>query len=309
MQALAEVILPVFLLIGFGYAAVRSGRFSDDGVAMLMRFAQDFAFPCLLFTAMVKLDLGQDFRPPLLGAFYLGAFSCFALGIVGARLLFRRAWADSVAIGFSAMFSNSLMLGVPITLRAFGPEALDANYAIIAVHAPVFYLVGISAMEIVRNQGGGALRTLGSIARTVLSNGLVIGILSGLAVNLIGLPVPGVLMDGLGLFTQAALPVALFALGGILCRYRPEGDLRTIAFVCAISLVVHPAITFGLGQLFGLTTAQLRSAVLTAAMAPGVNTYVFANMYGVAKRVAASSVLMATGASMLTVWGWLAVLP
>ncbi|MDA1154925.1 MAG: AEC family transporter, partial [Proteobacteria bacterium] len=49
--------------------------------------------------------------------------------------------------------------------------------------------------------------------------------------------------------------------------------------------------------------------MLTAAMAPGVNAYIFANMYGRARRVAASSVLLATGLSILTVWGWLAVLP
>ena len=50
-------------------------------------------------------------------------------------------------------------------------------------------------------------------------------------------------------------------------------------------------------------------AVLTAAMAPGVNAYVFANMYGRAKRVAASSVLAATSLSVLTAWFWLGQLP
>ena len=44
-------------------------------------------------------------------------------------------------------------------------------------------------------------------------------------------------------------------------------------------------------------------------MAPGVNAYLFANMYGVAKRVAASSVLIATALSVLTIWGWISVLP
>jgi predicted permease len=48
---------------------------------------------------------------------------------------------------------------------------------------------------------------------------------------------------------------------------------------------------------------------MTAAMAPGINTYVFANMYGKARRVAASAVLMGTGLSIFTVWVWLAVLP
>jgi malonate transporter and related proteins len=44
-------------------------------------------------------------------------------------------------------------------------------------------------------------------------------------------------------------------------------------------------------------------------MAPGVNAYLFANLYGVGKRVAAASVLVATALSIVTVWLWLQVLP
>jgi hypothetical protein len=108
----------------------------------------------------------------------------------------------------------------------------------------------------------------------------------------------------------AAIPAALFGLGGVMVRYRPEGDMKTIAMVCAISLIVHPAVTWGLGRfVLRLDTDQLRSAVMTAAMAPGVNAYLFASLYGVATRVAAAAVLLATAASILTIWGWLHILP
>ncbi|WP_413850236.1 AEC family transporter, partial [Albidovulum sp.] len=73
-------------------------------------------------------------------------------------------------------------------------------------------------------------------------------------------------------------------------------------------LGLHPAITWSLGQALDLGQGPLRSAVVTAAMAPGVNAYLFANMYGVAKRVAATSVLVATAASILTVPVWLSLL-
>ena len=108
----------------------------------------------------------------------------------------------------------------------------------------------------------------------------------------------------------SALPAALFGLGGVLLRYRPEGDGRAIAMVTGLSLLVHPAVAYLLGQfVFDLPVAGLRSATLTAAMAPGVNAYLFANMYGVARRVAASSVLVATAGSILSIWAWLAILP
>ena len=159
MQALLEVTLPVFIVIGFGYAAVWRGLFSDAGVAGLMRFTQGFAIPCLLFRAISTLDLSASFDPGLLISFYTGSGTCFALGLLGARLLFGRPWEDAVAIGFSALFANTVLLGLPIMERAYGAGALQPNYAIIAVHAPFCYALGITAMEIARSRGGGALAT------------------------------------------------------------------------------------------------------------------------------------------------------
>ena len=309
MTALIDVILPVFLVIGFGYLAVWKGYFSDSGVDGLMKFTQGFAIPCLLFRAISTLDLGQNFDLSLLGSFYAGAFAGFLVGLFGARYIFRREWEDSVAIGFCCLFSNSLLLGLPITERAYGVSALEANYAIIAIHSPFCYGVGITAMEIARNRGERIAALPGKVLRAMFHNALIVGIALGFIVNIGDVPMPGVLTDALDLMIRAALPAALFGLGGVLYRYRPEGDMRTIIFVVAISLVLHPTIVWVLVQANNLPDAAIRSAMLTAAMAPGINAYVFANMYGKARRVAASAVLFGTGLSIVTVWCWLAILP
>jgi len=309
MGALIDVILPVFLVIGFGYVAVWRGLFSDAGVDGLMKFTQGFAIPCLLFRAISTLDLEQNFDLALLGSFYAGALAGFVVGLLGARFLFGRSWEDCVAIGFCCLFSNSLLLGLPITERAYGVSALEANYAIIAIHSPFCYAVGITAMEVVRNRGASKAALPGKVLRAMFQNALILGITLGFIVNLGGIPLPSVFTDAVDLMIRAALPAALFGLGGVLYRYRPEGDMRTILFVVAVSLVLHPVIVWSLGQANALSDAAMRSAVVTAAMAPGINAYIFANMYGTAKRVAASSVLMGTGLSILTVWVWLAVLP
>ena len=309
MQALLDVILPVFLVIGFGYFAVWRGWFPDTGVDGLMKFTQNYAIPCLLFRAISTLDLSAQFDPELLISFYTGATVGFTAGTLGARYIFRRNWSDSVAIGFVCLFSNAVLLGLPITERAYGTDALSANYAIVAVHAPFCYMLGVAAMEIARADNRNPAILLGKILRSMFRNALVIGIALGLAVNLSGLPLPGVLVDAVDLMVVAALPAALFGLGGVLHRYKPEGDSKTIAMVCVISLILHPAITLSLATLFQLDRDALRSAVLTAAMAPGVNTYIFANLYGSARRVAAASVLVGTAASIVTVWIWLLLLP
>jgi len=311
VQALVEVILPVFLVIGFGYLAVWRGWFSDAGVEGLMTFTQKFAIPCLLFAAIARLDLGQSFEWRLLASFYTGAVAGFTLGLIGGRYLFGRSWEDAVAIGFCGLFSNSVLLGLPIMERAYGSDALSANFAIIALHSPVCYGIGITAMEVARARARGqsVRHLLGKVVRAMFSNTLIMGIGAGFVVNLSGLPLPGAFNDAVDLMVRAALPAALFGLGGVLVRYRPEGDMRVILYVCALSLVAHPLITYGLGLTLGLSVEALRGAVVTAAMAPGINAYIFASMYGHAMRVAASSVLIATALTVISAWLWLQVLP
>lgn len=311
MSALLDVILPVFLVLGFGYVAAWRGIVNEAAVDGVMKFAQNFAVPCLLFASISRLDLGTAYDPALMVSFYAGAFGAGGIAYALARRVFGRSPQDALSIAFVATFSNTLLLGLPITERAYGTAALDGNYAIISIHSPLIYAVGISLMEMLRSQGTGLAKraVAGQILRAIALQPMVLGITAGLIVNLTGLPVPGVVTAAVDMMVRAAIPAALFGLGGVLLRYRPEGDMKTIAMVCALSLVVHPALTFGLGHALGLSVDQMRSAVITAAMAPGVNAYLFANMYGAAKRVAASTVLLATAGTIVTGWFWLQILP
>ncbi|WP_322864919.1 AEC family transporter [Aquicoccus sp. G2-2] len=305
MQVLISVILPVFLVIGFGYVAVWRGFLSDANIDGLMLFTQNFLFPALLFKAIATLDIGATFNAPLLVSFYTGSIASFVFGMLGARLVFRLELEDAVCIGFACLFANTLMLGLPVTERAYGHDALGPNYAIVSIHSAFCYALGITVMEFVRARGESLSRLPAIVLRAMFRNALVIGIGLGFLVNLLSIPVPGAVMEAAGLLTRAALPVALFGMGGVMVRYRPQGDMKVIAFVCFASLMLHPTIVALMGRMTGLSTGEYRSAVLTASMAPGINIYVFASIYGRAQRVAASAVLVGTALSALTVWFWL----
>lgn len=314
MTVLFDVILPVFLIIGFGYVVAWRKMFSEVAVDGLMRFAQNYAVPVLLFASISRLDLAENFNAGLWIAFYTGAFLSYFIGWFIAKRHLGRSPEDAVAIGFVCLFSNSLLLGIPIMERAYGAQAIAGNLAIIAIHSPLLYTFGITMMEFTRARGQSlsigriALRALSGVLHTPL----IIGILCGVAMNLLlqaGLVMPAGFWAATDMMARSALPAALFGLGGVLYRYRPAGDMTTIALCCLCSLVIHPVITYGLGHLFGLSQGAMRSAVITASMSPGINAYLFASIYDAGKRVAASSVLVGTALSILTIWFWILVLP
>jgi malonate transporter len=98
MQALIDVILPVFMVVGFGYVLAWREFLSDIAIDSIMKFAQQVAVPCLLFSALSQIDLSTGFDPALLLSFYTGAAISFALGLFGAHHIFGRSWEDSVVI-------------------------------------------------------------------------------------------------------------------------------------------------------------------------------------------------------------------
>jgi malonate transporter len=308
MSALLDVIIPVFLIIGFGYCTVWARLFSIDTIDGLMKFSQNFAIPVLLFNAIAKVDLVNVFNLNLFFSFYVGATVGFIIGFFGSHYLFNRPLEDSVAIGFCCLFSNTVMLGLPITERAYGEDTLQHNFAIVSIHAPFCYFLGITVMELVKSSEKSIRKKSGVILKAMFRNALVVGIVLGFLINVCGISLAQSIQASIDMITAVALPVALFGMGGVLYQYRPEGDIGPIIMICMVSLLIHPAIVWLTGLSLELTDMQFRSAVITAAMAPGINTYVFANMYGKAKRVASTGVLLSTALSIGTVWVWLNLL-
>ena len=303
------VVLPVFLVVGAGYLAVALGAFKAEYADGLMRFTQTFAIPCLLFLSIANLDLAAVFRPELLLPFYTGSAFSFSFCALGAYWLFKRRPGEAVAVGFCGLFANSVLLGLPIVERAFGADATQVTVAIVSIHAPFCYGLGIVAMEMARADGRGMAQTSATVVRQIFSNGLMIGIGLGFVANLTGIILPGGVLSAVELMARAGLPAALFGLGGVLVRYGIAGNLGEVGMINLSRLVLHPLIAFVLAHMvFALPREVVQPIVLTAAMSPGVNTYVFANMYDRAKGTAAAGVLVGTLAAVVSVTVWLVVL-
>lgn len=302
-----DIVAPVFFVIGAGYLAVGRGLFSDSWVDGLMKFAIQFAVPCLLFRATSTMDLATAYDWRLMSGFYIGSTTSFAVATLLSWRVFGRRPGEAVAVGFGALFSNLVLIGLPTSERAWGAgsDAMAAAYAIVSVHAPFCYLLGITSMELLRADGRSLGETARVVARSMFRNSLMIGIGLGFAVNLGGIALPGTIVAAVDIVARAALPVALFGLGGTLTRYALKDSIGEAASVSAMSLLLHPAISFIVCRLLDAPDHLAKAVVLMAAMAPGVNSYLFASMYDRGQGAAASTVLLGTAVSILSVSAWL----
>lgn len=306
MLSVFNVIAPVFLLIGLGYFAVRLGLYPQQGVRGLIAYVNNFATPCLLFRAMLDVDFSSAFDLAVIGPFFIGAASMLLIGALIARRAFGFRPGESVSVGFSAMFTNNVLVGIPVLQRAYGPEAMPVVYSIIGLHAPLLLSLGMVVMELARRDGGKISGALLQGLRSLVTNPLLIGIALGLSGNAAGLELNGVADEVTLLLAGTVMPVALFGLGGALNEYRVGKSWAPALMTSGLQLIVHPAIAWVIMvPVLGVDPDIARYGVLLAAMPAGINIYIFATFYNRAVDVAANTILISTVLSVFTITAWL----
>jgi len=306
MFAVFNVVIPVFSIIAVGYLAVRLRLYPADGVKGLVAFVNNFATPCLLFDAMLTSDFSSTFNPAVIVPFYIGSLTSLLLGSIIAVRWFKARPGEGVASGFSAMFTNTVLIGIPVMHRAFGDEAMPTAFSIIALHAPMLITIGMLVMELVRRDGAPLHRSLMVALVRIVQNPLLWGVALGLLGNRFGLVLPEAGTAFVMMMAAAVVPAALFGLGGALNEYRVSESWLQASVMTLFKLIVHPLIAYVLMiHVLHVPMDVARYGIVLAAMPAGINAYVFATYYERGVNVATNTVLISTVLSIFTITGWL----
>jgi predicted permease len=309
MSILLSVIAPVFGLMLLGFVAVRLGALESGAVKGLVQFVFNFALPALLFRSLARTELPSSVEWTILLAFYGGAFSAFLLGMVLGRFPFRRPPDHRAIFGMSAGFTNTVLLGIPIIITAFGPEASLPLFLIIAFHGPILLPLTTALIQLGKGGEVSPGTQIGRVASELVHNPIIMALLLGLLANLVNLTLPSPVDGLLELLGRSAVPCALFTMGASLAGYPLTGDVPPALCLVGLKLLVHPLLVWVLAvPVLGLGGLWVAVAVTLAAMPSGINVYLFAARYDAAPGVAARSVLLSTLFSLLTLTSLLYIL-
>ncbi len=226
-----------------------------------------------------------------------------------ARRVFRNRPGESVSVGFSGTFTNTVLVGLPLMTRAYGEGALPVTLSIIGLHGAILLTLGMVTMELTRRDGQPLGPTLVLAVRRVGSNPLIWGILGGIAMSLLGIELIEPVAAFFRMIGQAVVPAALFGIGGALNEFKLSDNWKQALVASLIKLIIHPAIAYVLMIfVFHVPMDIARYGILLSSMPAGINIYVFATFYDRGVSVAANTILISTVLSALTITGWLFVL-
>ena len=301
MESVLETILPTFGIILIGWLTARLGLFRELAVDGVAQYVFGIAIPMMLFQSTARATIPTEFPLDLLLSYYLGALAAFAVGMLAAGSLFHNALAQQGVFGGASAHSNTVLLGIPVVLGVLGEDATVPLFVLIGVHGLIMVPLIVTVIGIGRRQGGTIAKVARETVGDLVHNPIVVALLAGALYGLYAPPLPMAAERVVSALAGTAGPCALFALGGVLARYRLAGELGEAAAVSAVKLIVHPLVVWALATyVFTVPPSWVWVAVLLAAMPTGINVFVLAHRYGVATGSIGIAVVLSTALALPT---------
>ena len=297
-------LLPVVLLIAIGFAAGRLKLIRGEAVRDLSNLVFLVLVQALLFRTMATAHLERlDLRSVAL--YYIGA------GVMFFVLLFIQGLnSRSAVIALAAIFSNTLMIGVPLVQLAYGQAGLVNLFTLISMHALVLLTLATIVIELLvaREQvasGQAPQRHLAATVGLAIKNAILhpvpLPIIAGFLYSLTGLGLHPVIERPLKLLGDAFGPVALVLVGVTLAQTAIGSHLRGALRVSVLKCVVHPMLMALAGWALGLSGLALSVMVVAAALPVGANVFLFSQRYHKAEELVTASVAVSTAMAVVTI--------
>jgi len=294
------IIAPVFLIMILGYGLGKTRLFPEGSSAILIAFVWYVAIPALMFRSLAPKGLPAVSELWLIGAYYGALYIVYALSIFIARKALRLSAAEGGIFALVTCFANGVFIGVPVIEGAYGDEGVRLLLILLSFHSLTLLPVTTVIIERAFNETSN-----GSITRRIFNNiwhnPILIALLAGLAWSALSLPFPNWLDRVMELPGQAASPVGLFAAGLALSNVTVAGNLKHAMVAVSLKLLLLPiAVYCATMFVFRLPDVWVGVATLMAALPSGTIGYSFACQYDVGARRAATTVLVSTAISAVT---------
>ena len=304
-------MLPVIFLIFTGFIAGKANLVRGESVRDLTNLVFLVLSQALLFRTMSRVHLERLSLEPIF------AYFAVAAALFGVMLVVYGRDSRASVLALAGIFSNTLMIGVPLIGLAYGAEGQVLLFTLISLHALVLLTMATIVLELQmaheQVQAGGAsrhmARTVGWAIRNAVMHPVPLPILAGLIYAQTGWGLHPVIDKPLQLMGNAFGPVALVLVGITLSQTHIGHQFASAFKISLVKTVVHPILMGCAGWLLGMRGLHLSVMVVAAALPVGANVFLFSQRYQKEEEVVTASVVLSTAMALISVSLVMAVLP
>lgn len=296
-------IAPIFVVIAVGWIARRRGAIPETFLGPANRLVYYLAIPAMVFRAVAGASLADHLRGGVLTVTLVAVVMLFGLAWATAG---RSSLADRSAGTFiqSAFHGNLGYIGLAVAYYFLGDDGFVQTSLLAGF---LMILQNFLAVVALTARGGSAVGDLSGILLKIGGNPVIVSAFLGIAVSLVGWPIPVVIDRALGILGGMALPLALLIIGASISPDLIRRRMGAAAVSSLMKLVVLPGIGFGFYRLLGGSPAAFLPALILLASPTATIVYVMAREMDGDAELAVATISCSTLLSMGTFLVWLSI--
>lgn len=272
-QITAGQVVMLFLLMGTGIAAVKTGVLKPEGKQTLSNLLVYLVVPAMIVNSY-RMEFSMEILHNLLAAFGMSLLALLIGTGITLALTARRKDSRTPIFRFACIFSNAAYMGFPLISALFGSEGLLYASAYVTVFNILLWTMGYGFVS----GSSDPKEVLHSLLHTPVLYAMVIG----LCIYLLQIPVPQLIAQPLELMANMTTPLSMVITGMLLAA----GDLGCIVRskpvwkLAAVRMLLIPAVCLAVFGLLGFRSMTAQVVLPLECCPSAAITSVFAVQFG-----------------------------
>ncbi len=297
--------IPIFLLMVLGVFFKKTGLFQENMINGINQFVFKVTLPVLLFGDLAK----QDFAKAWNGKFV--AF-CFVVTLVSISLvaLMSMALKDKSQRGEfiqGAYRSSAAVLGIAFITNIYGNSGMAPLMIIGSV--PLYNIMAVVVLSFTNpDQGGMSPALIKKTLKGIVTNPIIIGILSGALWSVLRIPMPTILAKTVSNLGGLTTPLGLMAMGASFQWSEAKSGMGPAFVASFMKLIGLCTLFLPVAVLLGFREAELIAILVMLGSSTTVSSYVMARNMGHSGVLSSSIVAITTLGSAFSLTFWLYVM-
>lgn len=291
----AQQVIVLFLLIGAGAAAIKTGVLKAEGRQTLSNLLVYLVVPAMIIHSYM-MEFSEEILHNLLAAFGLSVLAILIGTVLTLALTAKQKDRRAPIFRFACVFSNAAYMGFPLISALFGSEGLLYASAYVTVFNILLWTMGYGMVS-----GSSSPK---EVVKSLLRTPVLYAMVAGLAIYLLQIPVPALIAQPLELLSNMNTPLSMLITGILIAT----GDLKQIVCdrhiwkLAAVRMLLIPAVCLAAFAVLGLLRFGMSAQVvlLLECCPAAAITSVFAVQFGHDEQFAAGCVVLTTLLSIVT---------
>ena len=299
----ANVVLPMALMMGVGVIMRLTGVTDRDTMKKVDKIIFNVLMSVLMFQNIYNLDLSELASAGFIAYGMAGLIGLFLIALFVVPR-FVKPGATAAAFGQAIVRANYILYGVAVAQNLYGEGNLGILMLMGAVAIPMFNILSTILLEYGRSDKTAP----GKMVMSVMKNPNVVAAIIGVVVNLSGIRLPDMISGVLSDLGGLASPLSFLSLGVSLNIAAVKRNGRLLSVGLLLRLVVIPGVMLTGAWLLGFQGQQMCAMMILFAAPVSVSSYPMAVAMDADGELAGQMVAFSTLFSLVTIFGWTALL-